>query len=139
MKLLISLILAFLPFFAFAEEPKDEIVREVYQYNFITHIYSESDFRGTRLYVRSPVVQDFDKMVISALEKSGATDLYIISEGGLIDPAFKLGDHIADKNITVHVTSYCVSACAFIAAKSKTLQISDKGFLAFHFPFVPAV
>lgn len=74
MKFVLALLMVLLPFFAMAEET----VREVYQYNFITQLYSETDYRGTRLHVRGPVIEDYDRMVISALEKSGATDLYII-------------------------------------------------------------
>ncbi len=62
--------------------------------------------------------------VIGALDDPSITILRITSQGGLVDPAHRLGRYIRDNDVTVIAEGECVSACVMVLAASPAAAVS---------------
>jgi ATP-dependent protease ClpP protease subunit len=87
---------------------------------------------GTQIFIEGTIGGNTYEDILKKIKPQNITKITIISPGGLIDEAIKIGKFVKRERIPVHVIDFCASACVIIASSSQRLTATPNSLFGFH-------
>lgn len=87
---------------------------------------------GTQIFIEGAIGGNTYEDILKKIKPQNITKITIISPGGLIDEAVKIGKFVERERIPVHVIDFCASACVIIASSSQRLTATPNSLFGFH-------